>query len=196
MGAFDYLLTFVSILFGLAVVDLAVSLHRLLRARSRVRWDWLPLMVGGLVLLLILEFWWSFHHTGQAELWVRYGAFLLLALILLNLFLLASAALPDEIPAEGLDLRVYYSDNQRLFWLLFALYVALTMVSQLVVAYVGGGLSDADPGRWALALLPNAGLVAVALSLAFTRQRAYHGAVLLLLLAGLGWQWSRLHLSP
>jgi H+/Cl- antiporter ClcA len=64
LSPFEYLLALVSILIGLAVADLSSSLHRLLRARRRVRWDWLPLAGAFLVILLILEFWWNLWPRG------------------------------------------------------------------------------------------------------------------------------------
>ncbi len=45
-------LVFASIILGIAVSDEIVSLNRLLRARARVRWDWPPLAIAALVLLI------------------------------------------------------------------------------------------------------------------------------------------------
>ncbi len=45
MSPFECLLALVSILVGLAVADLSISFHHLLRARHRIRWDWLSLVV-------------------------------------------------------------------------------------------------------------------------------------------------------
>jgi hypothetical protein len=79
MSPFEYLLALVSILIGLAIADLSMSLHRLLRARHHVKWDWLPLAAASLVMLLILEFWWIFYGLGTSPVFMHYGAFLLLA---------------------------------------------------------------------------------------------------------------------
>jgi len=43
VSPFECVLPMVSILVGLAIGDLSLGLHRLLRARSRVDRDWLPL---------------------------------------------------------------------------------------------------------------------------------------------------------
>jgi hypothetical protein len=107
VSPFEYLLALVSILIGLAVTDVSRSLHRLIRARQRVRWDWLPLVAALLVMMLILEFWWIFYGLGTASAWTHYGAFLVLAASLVCMFLLASAGLPDQIPEEGIDLSQY-----------------------------------------------------------------------------------------
>jgi hypothetical protein len=189
VSPFEYVLPMVSILIGLAIGDLSLSLHRLLRARRRVKWDWLPLAAALLVVLLILQFWWEFYGIGRAEVWTRYWGFLILAAALISMFLLASAALPDEVPSDGLDLAVYYDENRRYFWILFALFAVLA----LVLDYFGA--SDPEIPSGPLQVIPQLSIATLLLSLAFVRKRAYHSVVVLLLLAFLGWAWSHLRLA-
>jgi hypothetical protein len=189
VSPFEYLLALVSILIGLAVADLSSSLHRLLRARRRVRWDWLPLAGALLVMLLILEFWWIFYGLGASPAWTRYGAFLILAASLVCMFLLASATLPDEVPVEGIDLSRYYDENGRYFWSLFSLFVLL----MVAVEFVAAGDPHPDAGvLWRTVL--NLTLAAFLLSLATVRNRRYHTVVVLVLLVMLTVQWSQLRL--
>lgn len=189
MSPFEYLLALVSILVGLAVADLSVSFHHLLRARERIRWDWLSLAAPLLVLLIILNFWWGFYRLGQAEIWTRYWAFLVLAACLITMFLLASAALPDHIPETGLDLADYYTENQRYFWILFTATVALVTAVTFVSVSERG-----DIAKWVLAQLGNALLMTFSLSLAFLRSRRYHAVLVpvLLVLFVVGWSALRL----
>lgn len=70
-------------------------------SRGRVRWDWLAPLASVLVVLTVLEFWWSFYRIGRADGWASYGQFLPLVAQLFVMFLLASAALPDEVPEAG-----------------------------------------------------------------------------------------------
>jgi hypothetical protein len=190
MSPFEYLLALVSILIGLAIADLSMSLHRLLRARRHVAWDWLPLAAALLVMLLILEFWWVFYGLGTSPVFMTYGAFLLLGASLVSMFLLASAALPDEVPAEGLDLRAYYDSNARYVWTLFALFVML-MIAVEVVADPADVLAAVLNVRTLLNLL----LVALLALLAAVRHRRLHAILVPLLLGYLLWQWSGLHLA-
>lgn len=190
MSAFEYLLPFVSILVGLAVADLSVSLHRLLRARRRVRWDWLPLAASALVLLLILQFWWSFFHFGQGDLWSRYGPFMLLTVSLVSIFLLASAALPDEVPETGVDLRAYYLENGPYFWGLFAAFMVLATVTNGLPVF-----GRIPPAELVASLVPNLILVVLLGSLAVVRSRLYHAVLVLFLLVMLGLHWSQLQLG-
>jgi peptidoglycan/LPS O-acetylase OafA/YrhL len=187
--SFEYVLLLVSILIGLAVAVLVVSLHRLLRARRRVAWHWLPLAAALLVLMLILQFWWAFYEMGHAAAWTSYGGFLILAATLVSMFLLASGALPDAIPDEGLDLCAYYDENRRYFWLLFALFTVMA----LVVDYVSG--TDVKVESGPLHALPTLAIAALLASLAFVRRRGYHAVVVLLLLVFFGWQWSQLRIG-
>lgn len=189
MTPFEYVLPMVSILVGLAIGDLSLSLHRLLRARHRVRWDWLPLAAAALVVLLILQFWWAFYGMGRAEIWTRYSAFLVLAAALITMFLLASAALPDEVPEDGIDLAAYYDENRRYFWLLFAVFTVLAFVLDLLVY-----ADTADIPTGPLRAIPTLTIVGLLVSLAVVRKRAYHAGMVLFLLAALGWQWSQLRL--
>ncbi len=189
MSRFEYLLAFVSILIGLSVADLASSLHRLLRARRRVRWDWLPLLASLVVLMLVLQFWWGFFRMGQMEVWGRFAAFLTITISLIVLYLLASAALPDEVPEAGLDLREYYAGNARYFWTLFAL-------SALIPTGIATALR-ADPVSLpsAVQALPNLVVAGIVLSLGMVKRRAYHVVIVVLLFAFLAANLSGLTLG-
>ena len=184
MSPFEYSLILVTIIVGLAITDMLVSLHRLLRSRAKIRWHWLPIAAAVLVLLTLLQFWWGFHELGRTEVWSQYGAFLLLLLQLVLMFLLACAALPDE-EAERADLARYYDDNRRYFWSLFALVAFMAIVVNVVVF-----ASRGDPLPVILAkAVPNAIYIAIMLVLAFVRARVVHYALVLLLLVVmvLGW---------
>lgn len=106
------------------------------------------------------------------------------------MFLLASAALPDEVPDDGIDLAAYYGDNRRCFWLLFAVFTLLAFVLDLLVYTDAPGIPTGP-----LRALPTLVIVGLLGSLAVVRRRAYHAVMVLLLLAGLGWQWSQLRLG-
>src|SRR3712207_6391959 len=123
MTTAEYITTFASIIVGLAVADLATSFHRLIRNRARVGWDWLPVATALLVLLSVVQYWWSRFAYWQSAPAVSFGQFLPDLLLLLLIFFLAAAALPDELPEGHFDLRKYYIENSRYFWSLFALFV-------------------------------------------------------------------------
>ncbi len=99
MGTFEYITALVSVVVGLAIADMMTSLHRLLRNRRRVRWDWVAPLAALVILVELFNLWWSwrgFKGDSLADL-----APYFLALVLL--FLTASATLPDEVPEQGVD---------------------------------------------------------------------------------------------
>lgn len=130
MGAFEYLLLFAAIILGLAISDLAISTHRLLNAAGRVRWDWLPVLAALLAFERIVTQWWTWHGADRLASGFTFGMFLGLLVSATLLFLMAAAALPDEVGEAGIDLRVYYDTVCRRYWLLFAAqFVVLNGVS-------------------------------------------------------------------
>ncbi|MET0294591.1 MAG: hypothetical protein ABW042_06190, partial [Phenylobacterium sp.] len=137
MSASDYVSSFVAIVLGLAVADLAASLHRLLRARARVKWDHMPLLAALGAGLSCVSGWWGLYDDFSGQ--VSLVEFLPTLVVLVLLFLLASAALPDEVPAEGIDLRAYYMENRRYFWGLFALWMATVLLRDLLITAERGG---------------------------------------------------------
>ena len=189
MTAFEYVLPLVSVLAGLALADLAVSLHRLLRARRRVRWDWLPLATALLAALAVLNFWWSLFNSQDTPFYETLGGFLPLAALLVVLFLLNAAALPDAVPREGLDLRAFYDANGSYFWSLFAAYVTLSIALDLGERAASGLSIDV------LSYASNLVLIALFVALVWVRRRAFHGVAVVLLLALFLSDWVSMSLS-
>jgi hypothetical protein len=118
----------VSIVLGLALAELGSSFHRLMRARQRVRWDWMSLALAFVMLLETVQFWWLSqawyaHSTG-----LRLIDFLPRLCLLLLIYLLAAAVLPDEVPEEGVDLRAFYVETSRYFWSLILLLTLFIMI--------------------------------------------------------------------
>ena len=177
----DNVLVFVSIVIGLGVTDQLVSFHRLLRSRDRVRWDWAALAVALLVLLTIVQMWWGLAQPSARSLTI--GAFLPTLVELILLFLLASACLPDDVPAEGLDLRVYYDNQGPYIWTLFTLALAWLVATEIAAISSRLGISEAFARtREEFVVL------AVMISLIFIRKRWWHAVGLLLLSSGpIGW---------
>ncbi|MGZ6037643.1 MAG: hypothetical protein ACXWKR_03170 [Phenylobacterium sp.] len=177
MGPFEYLLTFVSVILGLAVSDLATSLHRLLDAGRRVRWDGLAPLAGVVAFLKIVTQWWSWFSAERIARGLTFEMFLGIVVGTVLLFLLAAAALPDEVAEGPIDLKAHYAKVSSRFWLLFAgQFVVMTGVGIWAQVQI-------DHARFApQTLISPAGAVFVlSLVLVFVRNRWLHG----LSLAGL-----------
>ncbi|MCF2515398.1 hypothetical protein LVY65_10025 [Sphingomonas sp. G124] len=191
MDTFEYITALVAVVIGLAIADLATSLHRLLRYRKIVRWDWVAPVAALLMLLELFNLWWrwrGFMGTTTGEV-IPY----FLALILI--YLAASISLPDEMPAEGIDLARYFDENRSYFWLVYATYVAL-LIALVSIRDLHRGFTVSDllaryyfDYPWVLA----------AYAMIFVRKRWISGVVLL---ASLGWLvigldlWDRAPDSP
>ena len=131
----EYVLSLMAIISGLAITDLVASLHRLLRARTRVQWDWLTLVVAAFTGMTLAVSWFiSWRVIEVQDYNPTFWRFFFLTLgQLVPLYLAAAAALPDEVPAEGLDLKQFYANNSRYIWgaltvamIMFAITVAVT----------------------------------------------------------------------
>jgi len=175
----EYVTTFVAIIVSLAVADLLISLHRLLRAGSRVRWHWLPAVVALYAILLAVNFWWGnyarFIHLTR----VSMVEFLPTLASLVVLFLILAAVLPDEVPARGLDLKKWYWDNARYIWLLnvLGLGILLTVFAATHVRTVP------DVGQFLIEQSINITLLLGAGLLLFTKRSWVHSTYVALAVA-------------
>jgi hypothetical protein len=146
LDMFAYLAAFVTVVLALAVGDMVQSLHRLLRPQAIVRWSFLPLFAALLVFLAILEEFFSLWRLAGVE---RFTYYELLTLITppVILSLAAMTVLPDEVPAERLDLGEYYMATRRRLFLLLALWTGAVFLrlAGLFEGYSGrqGTLADA-----------------------------------------------------
>jgi hypothetical protein len=181
LDMFAYVAAFVSIVLALALGDLVQSLHRLVRARAVVRWHWLPLVATGFVFLSVLsEFFslWQFRGLVALSFFGLVGLMSVATLVALA----ACAALPDEVPAEGLDLRAFYFGNRRYLYGVLALAYAADFARTTVLYWTPG------EGAWhvarQLAVRSTSGaIIATLLLLAWTPRRWLHAAGLAGLLA-------------
>lgn len=181
MSAFEYTSVMASIIIGLALVDVLVSLNRLIRAGGLVRWHWAAPVASALVVLTLIQVWWSLYSPQDTG--ITIGQFLPLLVEQVVLFLLAAAALPDEVPSDGVDLKAYYDRNGPYFWSLFTAALAWPITMDIVQAVTNGSVLDFLSGR-----LVDLGVLVVFASLIFIRKLWWHALAMLLLSAGpIGW---------
>ena len=139
MNVIEYVSVFVSIVLGLAVAELGSSFHKLMRARRRVQWDWMSLALAFTMLLEVVQFWWLSHDWYAQSAGLRLVEFLPYLLLLLLIYLMAAAVLPDEVPEEGLDLRLFYVDSASYFW---SLVLAMTVAIIAILGPRNAGTGD------------------------------------------------------
>jgi hypothetical protein len=168
MKPFEYALVLISILMGLALADVVVSLHRLVRSRQPVKWDGRVIIAASLVMLEVIRMWFAQWTGRDLAIAVTFGVYLGEFIQILLLVLLAYASLPDDL-GETCDLGEFYERNRRYFWSVFAAYQASYFVLWLTVfggtqATVGGAVTPIDWARMVGPLL-------IYLTLAFVRLR-------------------------
>jgi hypothetical protein len=180
----DYISVFSAIIIGLAVADLVTSFHKLMRHRERVDWDWLIFAVVLLVLLNLVAVWWVTLLWYGSVKDMSIAAYLPDLAILLVLFLATAAILPDDVPADGLNLRTFYLSNSSYFWTLWSILIALTIV------VLGRRYHpNADWLSFARVEIPNFAFLLGTIILAWTKRYWVHVAIVMAMLGYTVWDY-------
>jgi hypothetical protein len=166
----------VAIVLGLALAELGTSFHRLMRAGKRVRWDWMSPTLAFVMLLEAVQFWWLSQSWYANATELHLIEFLPRLLILLLIYLLAAAALPDEVPEEGINLRTFYVETSRYFWAL----IGLLTLGIMIFLVPGGARTDYLGGITRHMLLDAIVLVVAAAAILVRNIRVQQGAVIFL----------------
>ncbi len=199
MSQLEYLIALVSIIVGLALADLAGSFRELVRPRRTVRWHWLPLTWAAIVLLILVQFWWTSFGILQEAVFGEAAAFLPYLMAFLVLYLACAFALPDpdcrpkcapEMQPRGdrsaapdgvLDMQAFYFSTTHRRWFFGAL-IALLVLGQVIsiVSSVFLGNGTASDGAIIAATHLTAAILLGALIV--TTRRRVHAAITLLVL--------------
>lgn len=188
----EHISVFISIILGLAVADLLISFHRLIRVNARVQWYWLVPALAFYMVMVIVNFWWAqygfFAHSPS----VSMGQFLPTLVSATTLFLLAAAVLPDEVPADGLSLKAWYLENAAHIWVLAFIALSLVMIvgftRQIADIRAGGSSGVMQIGsKYVLEEWDNFLSLIAFVVLMFTKRLRLHEAVVVLSLLDMAW---------
>lgn len=130
----DYLFVLVSIIIGLGISRVLTGIAGVVVHWRRVRLYWVWMVAALLVFLAHVQLWWGTFSVGQT---VAKGSFLDFTLFLLSpiaLYLSASVIIPDFDGDEPLDLREYFFENHRGYFVFLALVPLLNGVRSLVIS--------------------------------------------------------------
>lgn len=164
MTSFEYALGLFSVLMALALGDIAINVHKLIRHCRSIRWDGRVVLSTLLVVVVIVRMWfalWAIRGDGMV---LVFPFYLSMFLELMVLFLLGASCLPDE-PLTDCDLGDFYESNQRSLWTIFSVFQLSFFLHWL---YFGGFQQGA--WGWVAVLTP----LSVYLILAFVRVRWFH----------------------
>lgn len=115
MEAFHWIVVPISTILGLAIARVLTSYVATFKVRRRIRFDWLPLVVAGVVLGEGLQFWWALLELSTQPSW-SLAAFTLLVAMAMCLFTAAAIVVPSEADS---DMRLAFENDGR--WALVAL---------------------------------------------------------------------------
>lgn len=188
----EYLIIFSAILIGLAVADLSLSLHRLLRQGRDIKWHPIVPIMGFIVLCLILNLWWGLYRGFSQTDEITFLEFLPQVFMLLTLFLLAATVFPDEKLPKGASLKDFYLDHRTHFWSLFAAYLALVVIN----VTIGGVREGWDFNTHLSRSLGNAIGIGICGLLIWTRRMIFHWLMAGLCLYVIYVAWAAARLAP
>ena len=138
MSSGDFAIGLLTIITGLAIVDMVTSLHGVLTNRLRVRWDWLAMLAALFVFLVIVCIWGlNFRAMANQSVNPRLWFFALQLAQVIPMYLAARASLPDAVDEQGVSLADHYARFSRYLWAA----VAVTYVN-----YIGFGIYYEGPG--------------------------------------------------
>ena len=175
MTPFEHLAVLISIVLGLGLTQLLLSAHRLVQARERVTFYWLPVAWAAILFVSLIEWWWASFALRTETVW-NFFYFLFILLSPVSLYLAAAFALPEIEPGTRYDLRAYYYGNRVWFFGVLAASPALDALRRGLQAG-----SWRDVGAWS-----NVVAAALLASLAVSRRQWHHIVVTLLVAALFG----------
>ena len=130
MDAFSYLFVLVSIILGLAIEQVLQAYRAMILSRERVHW--LSIAWSAIMLLFVVQNWWSSFGLVGRDAW-SFAGFAALLLQTILIYMLTALALPD-MPAEGeLDLEGHYYRQRPVFFTIALLTVASSAIRERIV---------------------------------------------------------------
>lgn len=146
MTSGDFAIGLMTIITGLAIADMVISLHGLLMNRARVSWDWLAVLAAIYIFLLIVSSWGiSFRTMGNQMIDPPLWLFVIGLSQIIPLYLAARSSLPDAVDDKGIDLAAHYAEVSRYFWasvgFTYLMYLAYATYANGAPALLGTFLS-------------------------------------------------------
>ena len=131
-------ITLIAIIVGLGLTEMFGNLHRLIRNRKRVIWDWLPVFWAMTLLTLVINYWWALYlGISGLERVSNAAEFGLLLATPILLFLTTASVLPHFDEANEWDMRRHYDEQRRTFIITFALYQCSTTMIGFIAGTFG-----------------------------------------------------------
>src|ERR1044072_4415648 len=124
MDAFGYISVIFSVVIGLGLSHLQTGVVELFKARGRVRFYWVHLLLVALTFVGHIFLWWTMWNLRLLRDW-NFFLFLLILLAAVLLYAVAAFLIPKGEPGASLDLRKYFYENRSAFFGANAAFTAL-----------------------------------------------------------------------
>jgi hypothetical protein len=164
MDTFSYLSVLISIVLGLGITNLLGGVATLLRRRADVRMFW-PLPIWLVTLFLIhVQTWWTMFGLRRVDRW-SFGAFLIVLMQPVLLYLMTALIIPRRAATGALDLEADFFREKRAFFACLFTVLLVSLAKDLVLS----GHLPSTPN-----VVAHGVFVAGALLGAFIRSRRFH----------------------
>jgi hypothetical protein len=130
MKPFEYLAVLVSIILGLGVTQIITGVAHFIHTGNKVKVYWPHLLMIIIVFLFHLQEWWVFYEYNDIQSW-RMSTFLFVLLYPISLFVQARLLFPFDNFEEETDLKHFYYENYRYYFLLIAIQAVLSMIDNM-----------------------------------------------------------------
>jgi hypothetical protein len=184
MTRFEYVSIFNGIIVALALENVAASFHKLFEANARVRWHWMaPTNAIGASVATLGWFWLQWIARDLPPVNPTVFTFLPSALSSILLYLICAAALPDEVPAAGVDMKDWYFSSRKQFWSLVGVGAVVT-VFVLSWSVVRHNFAPANVRLNTPFIIGELVVAALSASLIWTRAQWWHAVAIVVITAG------------
>jgi len=130
--------TLLSIIIGIGLTEMLGNFHKLIRNRTRVTWDWLPVAWATTLFILVINYWWGIYlgvvGLKNVHNAAEFGLILVPAILL---FLSTASVLPNFGDTQEWDMHRHYNDQRKTFILTFTLYQCSTWITALMTQALG-----------------------------------------------------------
>lgn len=136
MSPFEFVTVLISIILGLGITQIMSGLADLIHQWKDVRLYWPHLLWVVLIFILQVQDWWLLYQLKEITSW-RLPVFLLQVLYPISLFILARILFPMSPDAKSTDMRMYYLENYRKFFVMVMILSALSAMENIVFHGLG-----------------------------------------------------------
>ena len=132
MTPFEYVTVLISIVLGLGITQIVTGTADIIQNWERVKLYWPHLLWIVLVFFLHLQEWWVLFELRHMQQW-RLPTFFFTILSPINLFILARILFPASHEGGPTDLKTYYFNSYRKFFLMIAILAAISFIDNVFI---------------------------------------------------------------